>query len=141
MSYLLDTNVISEPKRPQPDARVIQWLAGVDENQTYLSVLTIGEMKKGVEKLPSSQNRARVQNYLEKTRNRFGGRILPITDRTFLVWGKMIADFEKKGVVRPALDSLLEATALEHDLILVTRNIRNFQGSAVTILNPWEDEH
>ena len=139
MSYLLDTNVISEPKRPKPDARVIQWLASVNEAETFLSALTIGEMKKGVEKLPSSKNRALVQDYLEKTRNRFSGRILPITEETFLVWGKMIADFEKRGIVRPALDSLLEATALEHDLILVTRNVRNFQDSSVTILNPWED--
>ncbi len=138
MSYLLDTNVISEPKRPRPDQKVIDWLDDIDEDETYLSALTIGEMKKGVEKLPGGQNRVRVQNYLEKIRNRFAGRILPVTEHTFLVWGKMIAELEKKGIVRPALDSLLEATALEHDLILVTRNIRNFQQSSVTILNPWE---
>ena len=139
MSYLLDTNVISEPKRPKPDVRVIQWLSSVNEVETFLSALTIGEMKKGVEKLPSSKNRALVQDYLEKTRNRFAGRILTITEKTFLVWGKMMAEFEKKGLMRPVLDSLLEATALEHDLILVTRNVRNFQGSSVTVLNPWED--
>lgn len=139
MSYLLDTNVISEPKRPRPDERVMHWLAAVDETEIFLSALTIGEMKKGVEKLPTSQNRARVQTYLEKTRNRFAGRILPITEQTFVVWGKMIAEFEKKGIVRPVLDSFLEATALEHDKVLVTRNVRNFNGSSVTILNPWED--
>lgn len=139
MSYLLDTNVISEPKRPRPDVRVVQWLSAVKDSEIFLSSLTIGEMKKGVEKLPSSKNRALVQNYLEKTRNRFVGRILPVTESTFLVWGKMIAELEKKGMIRPALDSLLEASALEHDLILVTRNVRNFQGSSVTILNPWED--
>ena len=139
MSYLLDTNVISEPKRPRPEPRVIRWLAAVDESETFLSALTIGEMKKGVEKLSGNQNRARVQTYLEKTRNRFAGRILPVTEGTFLVWGKMIADFEKKGIVRPALDSLLEATAMEHDLILVTRNVRNFRDTSITILNPWED--
>ncbi|MBV6497718.1 MAG: type II toxin-antitoxin system VapC family toxin [Acidobacteria bacterium ACB1] len=138
MGYLLDTNVISEPKRPRPDGRVIQWLGGIDESDAFLSVLTIGEMKKGVEKLPSSRHRAQVQDYLEKTRDRFTGRILPITEHTFLVWGKMMATFEKKGIGRPALDSLLEATALEHDLILVTRNVRNFSDSLVTILNPWE---
>ena len=139
MSYLLDTNIISEPKRPRPDVRVVEWLSAVDETQIFLSSLTIGEMKKGVEKLPSSKNRGLVQNYLEKTRNRFSGRILPVTENTFLVWGKMMAEFEKKGIVRPALDSLLEATALEHDLILVTRNVRNFRHSSVTVLNPRED--
>jgi len=139
MSYLLDTNVISEPKRKRPDQNVIRWLGSVDDAEIYLSVLTVGEMKKGAVKLPSGRNRVLVQNYLEKVRNRFTGRILPITERTFLVWGKMIAEFEQKGIVRPALDSLLEATALEHDLILVTRNVRNFQHSSVTILSPWED--
>ncbi|CAN5565769.1 MAG: type II toxin-antitoxin system VapC family toxin [Pyrinomonadaceae bacterium] len=139
MSYLLDTNVISEPKRKRPDQNVIRWLGSVDDAEIYLSVLTVGEMKKGAVKLPSGRNRVLVQNYLEKVRNRFTGRILPITERTFLVWGKMIAEFEQKGIVRPALDSLLEATALEHDLILVTRNVSNFQHSSVTILSPWED--
>lgn len=139
MSYLLDTNVISEPKRKRPDQKVIRWLGSLDDADIYLSVLTVGEMKKGSAKLPSGRNRVLVQNYLEKVRNRFTGRILPITERTFLVWGKMMAEFEQRGIVRPALDSLLEATALEHDLILVTRNVRNFQYSSVTILNPWED--
>lgn len=139
MSYLLDTNVISEPKRKRPDQKVIQWLGSLDDADIYLSALTVGEMKKGAVKLLSGRNRVLVQNYLEKVRNRFAGRILPITERTFLVWGKMMAEFEQRGIVRPALDSLLEATALEHDLILVTRNVRDFQHSSVTILNPWED--
>ena len=139
MSYLLDTNVISEPSRKRPDEKVIQWLAGVEDSETYLSALTIGEMKKGAVKLSSGRNSALVQRYVEKVRNRFAGRILPITEDTFLVWGRMVAEFEKKGVVRPILDSLLEAAALEHDLVLVTRNVRNFVGSSATILNPWED--
>ncbi len=139
MSYLLDTNVISEPSRKRPDEKVLQWLASVEDGDIYLSALTVGEMKKGAVKLSSGRNSALVQNYLERVRNRFTGRILSITEDTFLVWGRMIAEFERKGVVRPVLDSLLEATALEHDLILVTRNVRNFRGSSATILNPWED--
>jgi len=139
MSYLLDTNVISEPKRKKPDQNVIRWFGSLDDADIYLSALTVGEMKKGAAKLPAGRNRVLVQNYLEKVRNRFTGHILPITERTFLVWGKMMAEFEQRGIVRPALDSLLEATALEHDFILVTRNVRNFQHSSVTILNPWED--
>ena len=139
MSYLLDTNVISEPKQKQPNRNVIAWLANLVENDVFLSALTIGEIKKGTVKLPDSQRKAELQNYLDKIRRRFEGRILPITETTFLVWGKMVAEFEKKGIVRPALDSFLEATALEHDLILVTRNGRNFSDSSVTILNPWED--
>jgi len=138
MSYLLDTNVVSETERPVPDKKVIKWLAETDPDDTYLSALTVGEIKKGVSKLPSGKRKAHIQNWLEVVRKQFGGRILPLTEDTFSVWGKMMAEFEKKGIVRPALDSLLEATALEHDLILVTRNVRNFTDSNVTILNPWE---
>ncbi len=139
MSYLVDTNVISEPSRKRPDPKVIHWLAGIDDARIYISALTVGEMKKGAVKLSSVSDSVLVQDYLEKMRNRFTGRILPITEQTFLVWGRMIAEFELKGIVRPVLDSLLEATAVEHDLILVTRNVRNFKESSVTILNPWED--
>jgi len=139
MSYLFDTNVISEPRRKIPNASVLGWLAGIDFADVYLSALTIGEIKKGASKLPSGKQKVVLENWLDRLRGEFADRILPVTEGTFLVWGKMIAAFEKKGIVRPALDSLLEATALEHDLILVTRNVRNFQGSAVTILNPWED--
>lgn len=139
MSYLLDTNVVSETERKLPERKVVDWLSIVDSQNVYLSVLTIGEIKKGVTKLASGKRKAHIQNWLEDVRKHFGGRILPITEQTFLVWGKMIAEYERKGIVRPVLDSLLEATAVEHDLILVTRNIRNFKESSVTILNPWED--
>lgn len=139
MSYLLDTNVVSETERPVPDKKVIRWLAQTDPDTSYLSALTVGEIKKGVSKLPSGRRKAHIQNWLEVVRKRFGGRILPLTEDTFSVWGKMMAEFEKEGIVRPAFDSLLEATALEHDLVLVTRNVRNFRDTQVTILNPWED--
>ena len=139
MSYLLDTNVVSETERKLPESKVVEWLGIVDSQNVYLSVLTIGEIKKGVSKLASGKRKAHIQNWLEDVRKHFGGRILPITERTFLVWGTMMAEFERKGIVRPGLDSLLEATAVEHDLILVTRNVRNFKESSVTILNPWED--
>lgn len=138
MSYLIDTNVLSETKRKMPDQNVISWLAGIDENKAYVSALTIGEIKKGAEKRGSTKERSDLLIWLDKLRVRFAGRILPLTEETFVVWGKLIADFEKRGKPRPALDSLLEATALEHDLVLVTRNVRNFKDSQVTILNPWE---
>lgn len=139
MSFLLDTNVISEPKRKRPDDKVLRWLESVNFGETYLSALTVGEIKKVAVKLDTGRRKADLQNWLDKLRNRFAGRILPITEHTCVVWGKMWAEFELKGIVRPAFDSLLEATALEHDLILVTRNVHNFQNSSVTILNPWED--
>lgn len=139
MSYLLDTNVVSETERERPDNNVLKWLERTDPGITFLSALTIGEVKKGVSKLPTGKKKAHIQNWLENVRQKFDGRILPITEHTFLVWGKMLAEFEKKGIVRSVLDSFLEATALEHDLILVTRNVRNFKDTAITILNPWEE--
>ena len=139
MSFLLDTNVISEPKQKLPNEKVLKWLDEQDETKIFLSVLTIGEIRKGITRLDSGKRRAELENWLEKLRARFSRRILPLSERTFLVWGKMYGEFEKKGIIRSAFDSLLEATALEHDLIFVTRNVKNFQNSQVTILNPWED--
>ena len=139
MSFLLDTCIISEPKQKRPNKKVLEWLDAQDESKLYLSGLTIGEIRKGITRLESSRKKAELEKWLEKLRNRFSRRILTLSERTFLVWGKMYGEYEKKGVVRPAFDSLLEATALEHDLIFVTRNVKNFQNSQVTILNPWED--
>jgi predicted nucleic acid-binding protein len=139
MSFLLDTNVISEPRQKQPNKLVLEWLDAQDETKLFLSVLTVGEIRKGITRLDSGKKKAQLEKWLEKLRSRFARRILSLSEKTFLVWGKMSGEFENKGIVRSALDSLLEATALEHDLIFVTRNVKNFQHSQVTILNPWED--
>jgi len=139
MKFLLDTNVISEAKQKKPNEKVLEWLDAQDESKIYLSVLSVGEIRKGIGRLESGKKKAELEEWLEKLRNRFARRLLPLSEKTFLVWGKMCGEFENKGIVRSALDSLLEATALEHDLILVTRNVKNFQNSQVTILNPWED--
>ncbi len=139
MKYLLDTNIIFEPKQKKPNEKVLEWLDAQDESKVYLSVLTVGEIRKGIARLGSGRKKAELENWLEQLRIRFSHRILPLTEKTFLCWGKMCGEFENKGIVRSALDSLIEATALEHDLILSTRNVRNFQNSQVTILNPWED--
>lgn len=139
MNYLLDTCTISEPKQKQPNERVLEWIDAQDESKLFLSVLTIGEIRKGIVRLESGRKKAELENWLEQLRIRFSRRILTLSEKTFLVWGKMYGEFEQKGIMRPAFDSLLEATALEHDLIFVTRNVKNFQNSQVTILNPWED--
>ncbi|MCA1636913.1 MAG: type II toxin-antitoxin system VapC family toxin [Acidobacteria bacterium] len=139
MMFLLDTCIISEPKKKRPSKRVLEWLDAQDESKLYLSVLTVGEIRKGIAKLESSRKKAELEKWLEKLRMRFSRRILPLSEKTFLVWGKMYGEFERKGVVRPAFDSLLEATALENDMIFVTRNVKNFHHSQVTILNPWAD--
>jgi predicted nucleic acid-binding protein len=139
MNFLLDTNVISEPRQKKSNASVLEWLDAQDESKLFLSVLTLGEIKKGIMRLESGKKKANLEKWLEQLRARFSRRILPISEKTFLVWGKMYGEFERKGVVRPAFDSLLEATALEHDMIFVTRNVKHFHDSQVTILNPWAD--
>lgn len=139
MSFLIDTNVISEAVRPRPNQAVLNWIASQEKSRLNLSAVTVGEVRRGIERLQSGAKKAHLQNWLEELRFKFSGRILPLTEETFSIWGKMFVGFENKGLVRPVLDSLMEATALEHDLILVTRNARNFQDSSVTILNPWEE--
>jgi len=139
MNFLLDTCTISEPKQKLPNEKVLEWLDAQDESKLFLSVLTVGEIKKGIARLESGRKKAELEKWLEKLRMRFSRRILPLSEKTFLVWGKMYGEFERKGIMRPAWDSLLEATALEHDMIFVTRNVKNFQNSQITILNPWED--
>lgn len=139
MNFLLDTCIISEPKQKRPSEKVLEWLDAQDESKLYLSVLTVGEIKKGIARLESSRKKAELEKWLEQLRARFSRRILPLTEKTFLVWGKMSGEFERKVVVCPAFDSLLEATALEHDMIFVTRNVKNFHDSQVTILNLWTD--
>ena len=139
MNFLLDTCTISEPKQKHPSEKVLEWLDAQDESKLYLSVLTLGEIKKGITRLESSKKKATLEKWLEQLRMRFSRRILPLSEKTFLVWGKMYGEFERKGIVRPAFDSLLEATALEHDMIFVTQNVKNFHDSQITILNPWAD--
>jgi predicted nucleic acid-binding protein len=138
MSFLLDTNVISEPQQVRPDESVLKWIAKNDQTRFFLSAVTVGELRKGVERLPSSHKKARLHNWVEELRGKLSSRILPLTEKTFLIWAKVNAEFENRGLARSAFDSLLEATAIEHDLILVTRNVRNFRETSVMILNPWE---
>lgn len=140
MSFLIDTNVISEAVRPRPNQAVLNWIAGQENSRLNLSAVTVGEIRRGIERLQSGAKKAHLQNWLEELRLKFSGRILPLSEHTFSIWGKMYVGFEARGLVRPLLDSMLEATALEHDLVLVTRNAKNFQDSSVTILNPWDEQ-
>ena len=139
MRFLLDTCVISELVAMQPDPDVVQWVDGIDEERLYLSAITIGEIKKGIERLPDSRRRSTLVEWLEgDLLIRFEDRILPIDTRVMLVWGELAADLEQKGRTMPAIDSLIAAIALQGGLSLVTRNEDDFANSGVALINPWE---
>jgi tRNA(fMet)-specific endonuclease VapC len=140
MNYLLDTNVISELISKQPNKKVVEWLDHLDPNTIYLSVITIGEIRKGIEKLPASKRRDRVKEWLEADLFlRFQGRILEITTEVMLIWGELTGRLENEGKRITAIDSLLAATALHGNYRLVTRNEHDFQHTGVTIINPWKE--
>ena len=140
MKYLLDTCTISEVTKERPDANVVAWYEGREETRLYLSVITIGEIEKGIYGLPRSKKRTRLERWFyDAVVPGFRGRILEIGQGTMSTWAKLNVDLNAKGVVRPSFDSLLEATAVEHDLIFVTRNVKNFQQSEAAIFNPWDE--
>lgn len=140
MNYLLDTNVISELISKRPDKKVVEWLDHLDPNTVYLSVITIGEIRKGIEKLPLSKRRDRVKEWLEgDLLPRFHGRILEITIEVMLVWGELIGRLEKEGRPITAIDSLVAAISLQGNYRLVTRNEHDFKHTGVTIINPWKE--
>ena len=138
MKYLLDTNVISELISTQPNKHVIAWIDGIDDQLVYLSVITVGEIKRGIEKLVNSQRKESLNNWLnEDLLIRFDNKILVIDLPVILTWGRLIAKLEGQGRALPAIDSLIAATALHHDLNLVTRNEKDFDGTDVAVINPW----
>jgi predicted nucleic acid-binding protein len=138
MTFLLDTCVISELVARQPNPAVVQWVDSVDEDKLFLSAITIGEIKRGIEKLPSSTRKSALQEWLEDDLLiRFGDKILPVDTAVMVVWGQLAADLEKQGKPMPAIDSLVAATCLQGRLGLVTRNERDFAYSGVTVINPW----
>lgn len=135
MSYLLDTNVLSELRRKSPDSGVVSWFSQRPPATLFLSVLTLGEIRKGIEGVSDEVRRQVLLDWLETDLpNFFTGRILAVDEPVADRWGRLIA---AAGRPLPAIDSLLAATALEHDLVLVTRNVKDFVGLPVQLFNPW----
>jgi predicted nucleic acid-binding protein len=136
--FLLDTNCISELVSQRPEPRVVQWLEAVSEELLYLSVLTLGEIRKGVEALVPSKRRTKLETWLEvDLQARFHGRILVVDSSVADRWGLLAAQAKRKGKPLAIIDGLLAATALEHDLTVVSRNAGDFTNTAVAVLNPW----
>lgn len=136
MSYLVDTNALSELRRKQPAQQVVAWFADRPRQALYLSVLTLGEIRKGIERLGDGPRQQQLLDWLEvELPNYFLGRVLAVDAHTADRWGRLLGS---AGRPLPAVDSLLAATALQHDLTLVTRNTADFAGLGVRLINPWE---
>jgi predicted nucleic acid-binding protein len=135
VSYLIDTNVLSELRRKAPDTQVVQWFARRPVATLYLSVLTLGELRKGIDAMADAARRLSLLDWLETELPAFfAGRILPIDAAVADRWGRIVA---QAGRPVSAVDSLLAATAAQHGLVLVTRNLRDVQDLGVPVLNPW----
>ncbi len=137
MSYLVDTNVFSEQAKPKPDAKVIEWLRQ-HESELYVSTITIGEIRRGIERLPDGKRKSQLQQWLQSLCDCMQGRILGINTSTAHVWGQLKAKWEKVGVNVPSLDSQIAATASRHSLTIVTRNTADFEKTGVRTLNPFQ---
>ncbi len=138
MSYLLDTNVVSEWTKPHPNAGVITWLEEVDEDRVFLSVATLAELRHGIERLAHGARRKKLDAWLrEELPLRFEARILPVTVEVADEWGRVISRCEAGGHPLAAMDGLIAATATVHNLTLVTRNVSDFETALKAVLNPW----
>ena len=137
--FLLDTNCISEAVRVRPDPNVENWVRAAEQELLFLSVLTLGEIRKGLAGLAQGKRRTRLETWLEvELQFRFSGRILPIDVGVADRWGLLEADAKRKGKPLSTIDGLLAATAVHHNLTIVTRNVADFNGLSVPVLNPWE---
>jgi predicted nucleic acid-binding protein len=140
VKYLLDTCVLSEYVKKKPNYQVVNWADNQDELGLFISILSIAELKKGIIRIKDSQpNRhKKLENWLQKLEQRFTNRILPLTENILNTWAVICGESEAKGKNLPIIDSLIAATAYEHDLIIVTRNISDFTFSSVRIFSPWD---
>lgn len=143
MTFLLDTNAISEITRPRPDPSYLQWFLSVGDpgdpldDRLHVSVLTIGELERGVLRLPHGKRRDGLRASLELLIADYGPRVLPIDLVIAQTWSTVAENNRKSGLVAGAVDELIAATAIAHDLVLVTRNVAHFDKSGCKLLSPW----
>lgn len=139
MRYLLDTCVISEMIRKDPSMNVLEWVGRRNEDDLYISVLTFGELHKGIERLPDAARKRRLHAWVEKELvSRFLGRILEIDLEVAIKWGAIQGRAQRAGKTMPAIDALIAATGIVHNLIVVTRKIADMEESGASLFNPWE---
>lgn len=139
MNYLLDTCVLSEFTRRKPEEKVVRWVDGMEEEKQFLSAITIGEIQHGIERLPESHRKTELLVWVNTGLiERFGQRILPLDTQTMFLWGSLVARMENIGQPMAMMDALIAATALQNNLIIVTRNGSDFLPCGVQVINPWE---
>jgi predicted nucleic acid-binding protein len=138
VKFLLDTCLISELVKKEPNAAVLNWLDERDEQTLFLSVLTLGELQKGISKLSTGVRKDDLQAWVEHDLiERFEGRILDLDLETALLWGKLQGEAELKGEKLPVMDSLIAATAIAYGLAVVTRNVKDIERCQARVFNPW----
>jgi toxin FitB len=137
LSFLLDTNAFSEIARTGRDQRVTDWLGSIHEDDLFISVLTIGEIRRGVELLPESKRRRDIASAADELIADYAERVLPTGEVIARCWGELSARYKTSGIVVGVADELIAATALSHKLVLVTRNLRHFEHSGCKLLSPW----
>jgi len=139
MNYLLDTCVLSEFTRRQPDVHVIDWLNSIDEEKLFISVITIGEIQRGIERLPDSHRKTELLIWMNNgLLTRFAERLVTIDAPTMFLWGSLFTRLEASGQRMGVMDSLILASALQNNLIIATRNVADLLPSGVQLINPWE---
>lgn len=139
MNVLLDTCVLSELNKPQPLQAVCSAIELLQDEQIFLSCITIGEIQKGVDLLPEGKRKTDLRKWLVGLEQNYENRILPITTETTKLWGELTANAQKKGLVLAVADGLIAATAIGHGLKLITRNVKDFEMTGVQLFNPWNE--
>lgn len=141
MNVLVDTNVLSETTRPHPDANVLRWLAELDEDRAFVSVVTLAELRRGVLLPDAGRRRTALGEWLDRDlRERFSGRILPVNEAVAERWAELMADSRRRGITISAMDGLIAATASCKGLSVATRNTSDFAGLGLVVVNPWVEQ-
>jgi predicted nucleic acid-binding protein len=138
VKLLLDTNVLSEVTKPRPDEGVLKWLHGLDEDRTFISIVSIAEIRRGVALMDSGRKRDALGEWLShELPQRFERRIIPVEGPVALAWGDLMALAKRSGRGLSSMDGLIAATAVAHQLTLVTRNTKDFEGLGIDMIDPW----